>query len=85
MLQVQVVQYMITVSQWNSPSPLLLPPSSKTKVIIKIKVQSYEKGYLEVYHSDRCGHTDRHRHQPWSYQLYVMGESTPSPSPKEGN
>ena len=28
------------VSQWNSPSSLLLPPSSKTKVIIKFNVQS---------------------------------------------
>ena len=27
------------VSQWNSPSSLLLPPSSKTKVIIKFNVQ----------------------------------------------
>ena len=50
----------------------------------KFNVQSYEKGYLEVYHSDRCGHTDRHRHQPWGYQLYVMGEPTPSPSQEEG-
>ena len=51
----------------------------------KFKVQSYEKGYLEIYHSDRSGHTDRHRHQPGSYQLYVMGEPTPSPSQEEGN
>ena len=28
------------VSQWNSPSSLLLPPSSKRKVIIKFNVQS---------------------------------------------
>ena len=34
---------------------------------------------------DRCGHTDCHRYQPWGYQLYVMGEPTPSPSQEEGN
>jgi len=45
----------------------------------------HEEGNLEIHHSDRCGHTDRHRHQPWSYQLYVMGEPTPSPSQEEGN
>ncbi len=36
----------------------------------KFKVQSYEEGYLEIHHSDSCGHLDRHRHQLGSHQLH---------------
>ena len=49
------------------------------------KVQSYEKGNLEIHHSDRCGHLDRHRHQPGSHQLHLLKEATPGPSKEEGN
>ena len=49
------------------------------------KVQSYEEGNLEIHHSDRSGHLDRHRHQPGSHQLHLLrGEPTPNPSQKEG-
>ena len=48
----------------------------------KFKVQSYEKGYLEIHHSDRSSHTDCHRDQPWSYQLYVERGSLPLAPPK---
>ena len=36
------------------------------------KVQSYEKGYLEIHHSDSSSHLDRHRHQPGSHQLHLL-------------
>jgi hypothetical protein len=38
----------------------------------KFKVQSYEKGNLEIHHSDRSSHLDRHCHQPGGYQLYLL-------------
>ena len=61
---------------------LLTPPSSKTKVIIKIKVQSYEEGNLEIHHSDRSSHTDCHRHQPGGYKLHLLKGSPPLAPPK---
>ena len=51
----------------------------------KFKVQSYEKGYLEIHHSDRSGHLDRHRHQPGGYQLHLLKGATPDPSIREGD
>ena len=51
----------------------------------KFKVQSYEKGNLEIHHSDRSGHLDRHRHQPGGYQLHLLKGATPDPSIREGD
>ncbi len=45
-------------------------------------VQSYEEGNLEIYHSDSCGHLDRHRHQLGGYQLYLLKGSPPLAPPK---
>ena len=49
------------------------------------KVQSYEKGYLEIHHSDSSSHLDRHRHQPGSHQLHLLRKGAhPLPLPRGG-
>ena len=83
MLQVQVVQYMITVSQFYSHSSLLTPHSTN-KNVLTLKRKNHEERNLEIHHSDSSSHLDRHRHQPGSHQLHLLGRLPLAPPKRRG-